>query len=248
MVTNDDGFNAPGISALTEIALEFGEVLKIAPDKPQSGMGHAITINSTLRFDHIETKAGFRSYQCTGTPVDCVKIALDVILEHKPDLIISGINHGSNASINVIYSGTMSAALEGYIEGVPSIGFSLLDHGQEADFTASKHYAREIIKLALNQKGKNYCLNVNIPKLDLELIKGIRFCRQAHAKWQEEFDRRQDPSGRDYYWLTGHFVPFDRHKEDTDLWALQNGFVSVVPVSYDLTNYDTLNDLETWKN
>jgi 5'-nucleotidase len=248
LVTNDDGFHAPGIIALTEVAKEFGAVLKIAPDKPQSGMGHAITINSTLRFEQLESGNDFNAYQCTGTPVDCVKIALDVILDEKPDLIVSGINHGSNASINVIYSGTMSAALEGYIEGVPSIGFSLLDHGLEADFTACKHFAREIIELALKQKGKNYCLNVNVPKLNLDLIKGIKYCRQAHAKWQEEFDKRQDPSGKDYYWLTGHFVPFDEHKEDTDLWALQNGYVSVVPVSYDLTNYETLNDLANWKN
>lgn len=246
LVTNDDGFFAPGIQALTEVAQEFGRVIKIAPDKPQSGMGHAITINSTLRIEKRSSEPGLEAYECTGTPVDCVKIALDVILDEKPHLIVSGINHGSNASINVIYSGTMSAAVEGYIEGTPSIGFSLLDHGIEADFSASKHFAREIIAMALKQKDKNYCLNVNIPKLPAEMIKGIKFCRQAHAKWQEEFDRRQDPSGRDYYWLTGHFVPFEQHQEDTDLWALQNGYVSVVPVSYDLTNFEMLKDLETW--
>lgn len=248
LVTNDDGFFAPGIQALTEVALEFGRVLKIAPDKPQSGMGHAITINSTLRIEKRESNENMEAYECTGTPVDCVKIALDVILDKKPDLIVSGVNHGSNASINVIYSGTMSAALEGYIEGVPSIGFSLLDHGIEADFTASKHFAREIIGMALKQKDANYCLNVNIPRLSIDFIKGVKFCRQAHAKWQEEFDRRQDPSGRDYYWLTGHFVPFEQHQEDTDLWALQNGYVSVVPVSYDLTNFPMLEQLESWKS
>lgn len=247
LITNDDGFHAPGIEALTEVAKEFGRVLKIAPDKPQSGMGHAITINSTLRIETMHKHDLFGAYQCTGTPVDCVKIALDVILKgEKPDLIISGINHGSNASINVIYSGTMSAAMEGYIEGTPSIGFSLLDHSLEADFTAAKHYARTIIKLALARGKGNYCLNVNIPKLPLEAIKGMRVCRQAHAKWVEEFDRRQDPSGRDYYWLTGHFVPYEEHQEDTDLYALQNGYVSIVPVSYDLTNYETLKDLSTW--
>jgi 5'-nucleotidase len=246
LVTNDDGFHAPGIVALTKIARSLGSVIKIAPDKPQSGMGHAITINSTLRIKPMEKDIDFEAYECTGTPVDCVKIALDVILDRKPDLIISGINHGSNASINVIYSGTMSAALEGYIEGIPSIGFSLLDHAHEADFEAACHYAKTVIEMALSSKTKNYCLNVNVPKLGKDLIKGIKVCRQAKAKWQEEFDRRQDPSGQDYYWLTGHFVPFDDHEEDTDLWALQNGYVSVVPVNYDLTNYADLKEIESW--
>lgn len=246
LVTNDDGFYAPGIQALIEVAKSFGNVLKIAPDKPQSGMGHAITINSTLRIQKMEESLQYSAYQCTGTPVDCVKIALDVILDRKPDLIISGINHGSNASINVIYSGTMSAALEGYIEGVPSVGFSLLNHGVDADFTAAKVYAEMVIKEALTKTDKNFCLNVNIPDLNLDMIKGIKKCRQAHAKWQEEFDKRQDPSGQDYYWLTGHFVPFEEHHEETDLWALDNGYVSIVPVSYDLTNYEILDSLNDW--
>ncbi|MEX2596354.1 MAG: 5'/3'-nucleotidase SurE [Salibacteraceae bacterium] len=247
LITNDDGFHAPGIRALTEVAKSFGDIIKIAPDKPQSGMGHAITINSTLRIEKMPNNEGYEAYQCTGTPVDCVKIGLDVVLDEPPDLIVSGINHGSNASINVIYSGTMSAALEGYIEGVPSIGFSLLDHSVEADFEAAKHFVSEIIKLVLANEKINFCLNVNIPNLPLEMIKGIKFCRQAHAKWQEEFDKRKDPSGRDYFWLTGHFVPFEDHKEDTDLYALQNGYVSIVPVSYDLTNNQTLEKLKTWE-
>jgi 5'-nucleotidase len=246
LVTNDDGYHAPGIRALTEVALEFGQVIKVAPDKPQSGMGHAITINSTLRMER-SPERDFEGYQCTGTPVDCVKIALDVILESPPDLIVSGINHGSNASINVIYSGTMSAALEGYIEGVPSIGFSLLDHSLEADFMASKAMVRKVLAMVLGHEKKNFCLNVNIPKLPEDLLKGIKFCRQAHAKWVEEFDRRQDPSGKDYYWLTGHFMPYEEHEEDTDLWALQQGYVSIVPVSYDLTHHQLLKELSEWK-
>lgn len=247
LVTNDDGFYAPGIESLTRVAREFGRVLKIAPDKPQSGMGHAITINSTLRIDKVLSEQDFDAYMCSGTPVDCVKIALDVILDQKPDIILSGINHGSNASINVIYSGTMSAALEGHIEGVPAIGFSLLDHAIEADFKPSEFYIRQIITSALERKHERFCLNVNIPKLPAEMLRGIRICRQAHAKWQEEFDRRKDPSGREYFWLTGHFVPFEEHEEDTDLWALQNGYVSVVPVAFDLTDYPTLEHLNSWK-
>jgi 5'-nucleotidase len=246
LVTNDDGYHAPGIRALTGVALEFGRVLKIAPNKPQSGMGHAITINSTLRIDKMPTEGDFDGFECSGTPVDCVKMALDVILDETPDLVISGINHGSNASINVIYSGTMSAALEGYIEGVPSIGFSLLDHSVDADFEPAKHYVRKILSMVLSRPKTNFCLNVNIPKLPLEMIQGLKFCRQAHAKWQEEFDKRKDPSGNDYYWLTGHFVPFEEHKEGTDLYALQNGYVSIVPVSYDFTNYSILDELKTW--
>lgn len=247
LVTNDDGFHAPGIRALTEVAAEMGNLLIVAPDKPQSGMGHAITINDTLRMEEMSADKAEHAFQCTGTPVDCVKLALDVILDEPPALIISGINHGSNASINVIYSGTMSAALEGYIEGVPSIGFSLLDHSVDADFDAAKIYVRKIIAMALKQKGKNFCLNVNIPKLKADMIRGIKYCRQAQAKWQEEFDKRQDPSGRDYYWLTGQFVPHEEHAEDTDLWALENGYVSIVPVAYDLTHYPMLDDLKSWE-
>lgn len=246
LVTNDDGFYAPGINALTEVALEFGRVVKIAPDKPQSGMGHAITINSTLRLEKIPNDM-YEAYQCTGTPVDCVKLGLDVVLKETPDLIVSGVNHGSNASINVIYSGTMSAALEGYIEGIPSIGFSLLDHSVEADFSASKQVIRDVLKMVLNQPKMNFCLNVNIPKLPFEMIKGIKFCRQAHAKWQEEFDKRQDPSGKEYFWLTGHFVPFEAQEQGTDLFALHNGYVSIVPVTYDFTNHQTLDKLNQWQ-
>lgn len=244
LVTNDDGYYAPGIEALTEVAMKFGEVLKVAPDKPQSGMGHAITINDMLRLEKVNSK-GYEGYQCTGTPVDCVKIALDVILDRKPDLILSGINHGSNASINVIYSGTMSAAMEGYIEGIPSIGFSLLDHSVDADFETAKFYAEKIIATALDNTGSPFCLNVNIPKLNKDLIKGIRCCRQAHAKWWEEFDKRTDPSGREYFWLTGHFEQFE-DSEEVDLWALKEGFVSIVPVSADLTNFETLDHLKQW--
>ena len=246
LVTNDDGYHAPGIRALTEVAQEFSRVLKIAPNKPQSGMGHAITINSTLRIDKMPSEGDYQGYECSGTPVDCVKMALDVLLDETPDLVISGINHGSNASINVIYSGTMSAALEGYIQGVPSIGFSLLDHSVDADFGPAKHFVRKVISLVLAQSKMNFCLNVNIPKLPLEMIQGIKFCRQAHAKWQEEFDKRKDPMGNDYYWLTGHFIPFEDHKEDTDLYALQNGYVSIVPISFDFTNYSTLEAIKKW--
>jgi len=237
LVSNDDSINAPGIKALVEVAKKFGDVVVVAPDSPQSGMGHAITIHEPLRLNKIEIFEDVEAYQCSGTPADCVKIAIDKILHRKPDLCISGINHGSNASINVIYSGTMSAAMEAAIDGIPAIGFSLLDFAFDADFSAAKHYAEIVIRELLNNGLPNACLlNVNIPKMSLQDIKGMRVCRQAVAKWEEEFDKRVDPNGSAYYWLTGKFENKDKG-EDTDVWALDNGYVSIVPVQFDLTNY-----------
>jgi len=247
LVVNDDGINAPGITALTAVAKEFGDVVVVAPDKPQSGMGHAITLDSTLHLNKV-TIEGVTAYSCSGTPVDCVKIAVNKLLDRKPDLIVSGINHGSNSSINVIYSGTMSAALEGSLEGIPSVGFSLLNHSVDADFTAAKYYAKKIIAQLLQQNHtKNLCLNVNIPNLGPEFIAGIKVCRQAKGNWEEEYDERTDPMGRKYYWLTGKFVLEDEGT-DTDEWALANNYVSVVPVQADVTNYPLMNDIKTLEN
>jgi 5'-nucleotidase len=237
LVSNDDSINAPGIKALVEVAQKFGDVVVVAPDSPQSGMGHAITIHDPLRLHKVDVFDGVEAYQCSGTPADCVKIAIDKILHRKPDLCLSGINHGSNASINVIYSGTMSAAMEAAIDGIPAVGFSLLDFAFDADFTAAKHFAEIVIRELLNNGLPNACLlNVNVPKLPIDEIKGIRVCRQAVAKWEEEFDKRVDPSGAAYYWLTGKFENKDKG-EDTDVWALENEYVSIVPVQFDLTNY-----------
>lgn len=212
-------------------------------------MGHAITIGQPLRLQKVHLFEGVDAYSCSGTPVDCVKLAVDKILHRKPDLCISGINHGANHSINVIYSGTMSAALEAAIESIPSIGFSLLDYSIEADFTAAKKYARSIVEKLLNGKphDKHLCLNVNFPAVVEKLIRGVKVCRQAYAKYEEEFDERKDPHGKKYYWLTGEFLNFDKGK-DTDVWALQNNYVSVVPVQFDLTHYELKKQLEkNWK-
>src|ERR1035437_7577069 len=180
LVTNDDGITAPGLRALVEEMQTIGEVVVVAPDSPQSGMGHAITINQPLRLDKVTYHGESLGYQCSGTPVDCVKIAIDKILHRKPDLCVSGINHGSNSSINVIYSGTMSAAMEGAIESIPSIGFSLNDYDLNADFSAAKEIAgkiaRQVLKHGLPQ---GTLLNVNIPNLTIDKIKGIKICRQA---------------------------------------------------------------------
>ncbi|MFN5324567.1 MAG: 5'/3'-nucleotidase SurE [Bacteroidota bacterium] len=243
LVTNDDGITSPGIRALVEAMSGLGEVVVVAPDSPQSGMGHAITIGKPLRLDKVEFHGELLGWQCSGTPVDCVKLAVNKILHRKPDLCVSGINHGSNSSINVIYSGTMSAAMEGAIEGIPSIGFSLNNYSMDADFTACAHYAKLISSNILkNGMPAETLLNVNFPDLPLSRIKGIKICRQANAKWEEEFDERMDPHKRPYYWLTGKFKNYDKGN-DTDEWALKNGFVSVVPVQFDFTAHHAFQQL-----
>ncbi len=248
LITNDDGITAPGIVALVDAVKPLGEVVVVAPDSPQSGMGHAITIEDPLRLESVSVFEGVEAYQCSGTPVDCVKLAVDKVLHRKPDLCLSGINHGSNSSVNVIYSGTMSAAMEAAIEGVPAAGFSLLDYNFHADFTAAAHYARKVAELILRHGlPEGVLLNVNVPKLPLDAIKGVKIARQARAKWQEEFAERIDPRGRKYFWLTGKFVNLDR-SSDTDEWALNNGYVSVVPVQFDLTAYGAMDSInKQWK-
>lgn len=246
LICNDDGIFAPGIQTLTEIMLELGEVVVVAPDSPQSGMGHAITINSTLRVNKIRHDGGYEKYSCSGTPVDCIKMAVSHLLSRKPDLVVSGINHGSNSSINVIYSGTMSAAVEGCIEGIPSVGFSLCNYSYEADFGPCKPYVKRIAELVL-EKGlpDDICLNVNIPAIYSDKIRGVRINRQARALWEEEIDERTDPRGGKYYWLTGTFRNLD-DGIDTDEWALANDYISVVPVHIDITGYRAMEELKTW--
>ncbi|WP_417354013.1 5'/3'-nucleotidase SurE [Flavobacterium sp.] len=248
LVTNDDGISAPGIRALISVMKTIGDVVVVAPDSPQSATGHAITINSTLSINKINIDPDVDSeYSCSGTPVDCVKFAVNEILNRKPDLCVSGINHGSNSSINVIYSGTLSAAVEAGIEGIPAIGFSLLDYNWNADFEPAKSFIKKIaLQVLANGLPEGVILNVNFPKLKENEIKGIKICRQAKAMWMEEFDKRQNPQGRDYYWLTGKFVNLD-NGEDTDEWALEKGFISIVPVQFDLTAHHAIQQLNSWK-
>ncbi|MBK7231656.1 MAG: 5'/3'-nucleotidase SurE [Saprospiraceae bacterium] len=236
LVTNDDGIFAPGLKALVNIAKKHGEVVVVAPNTPQSGMGHAITMNQPLRLHKINHFEGVESYECSGTPVDCVKLAKNVLLkERNIDLCLSGINHGSNASINIIYSGTMSAAMEASLEHVPSIGFSMLDYSFDADFWQAEPFLDQLIASVL-QEGMNSCnlLNVNIPKLKRDEIKGLMVCRQAKGHWVEEFKEGKDPRNETYYWLTGEFY-CDDPGLDTDLWALENGYISIVPSGHDFT-------------
>ena len=247
LVTNDDGITAPGIRHLVESIADLGEVVVVAPDSHQSGMGHAITISNILKMaPHEFGMAGVKAYKTSGTPVDCVKLAIYKILKRKPDLLLSGINHGSNSSINVIYSGTMSAAVEGALEGIPSLGFSLCDFAEDADFRASRDVVHSLTVEALERgTPAGTCLNVNIPKLAPEDIQGMRICRQAAGHWADAFEEREAPGGRTYYWMTGSFTDIDKG-QDTDEWALRNGFVSIVPVQFDLTAHHAMAELNQW--
>jgi 5'-nucleotidase len=248
LVTNDDGITAGGICALAEAVLPFGDVVVVAPDSPQSGMGHAVTINTILRLEQQRFPvAGIdRAWSTSGTPADCVKLAIFHLLDRKPDLVVSGINHGSNSSINVIYSGTMSAAVEGAVEGIPSIGFSLCDYRADADFSPCVPIVQTLVRQTL-ERGlpTGTCLNVNIPKLPAEDLQGIRICRQSAGYWADAFERRETPGGREYFWLTGTFVNPDAGT-DTDEWALAHGYVSVVPTQFDLTAHHAIPTLNTW--
>lgn len=246
LVTNDDGITAPGIRNLIRIMRKIGDVVVVAPDKPQSGMGHAITVAGPLRLEKINVDGNDNEYSCSGTPVDCVKLAINKILHRKPDLLVSGINHGSNSSINIIYSGTMSAALEGAIENIPSIGFSLLNFSHDADFTQAEKFIENIANNVLkNGIPKDTCLNVNIPSVPFDEIKGIKICRQATANWDDDYIERIDPHKKPYYWLTGVFANHDAG-EDTDEWALKHNYISVVPVQYDFTAHLAISYLNNW--
>lgn len=249
LVTNDDGITAPGLRALVEFMSAIGEVVVVAPDSPQSGMGHAITIDNTLYSKKVKINTEEDApleYSCSGTPADCVKLGLQEILDRRPNIVVSGINHGSNSSINVIYSGTMSAAIEAGIEGIPAIGFSLCDYSWNADFSSVAKIAKKIVQEALkNGMPKGTVLNVNIPKTDGKEPKGIKICRQAKANWKEKFDKRSSPTGKEYYWLTGEFELLDKG-EDTDVHALNNGYVSVVPTQFDLTAHHAIQNLNNW--
>jgi 5'-nucleotidase len=246
LITNDDGIQAKGIRSLIEVAMQFGDIVIVAPDKPQSGMGHAITVNNVLRLNTSPLYENLNAFTCTGTPVDCVKLAISEVLEGKPDLLLSGINHGENSASNVLYSGTMSAAVEGAMENIPSIGFSLLDFDPDADFSGAQMVAEKVIAQVLNNRfPPSICLNVNVPQLQPEEIKGIRVCRQAKAYWADNFDKRHDQFGKPYYWLTGDFNRSDR-SEDTDIYALDNGYASVVPTQFDMTAYHVISELNQW--
>jgi len=247
LVTNDDGYKASGLNVLVEIAERFGRVVVVAPSEGQSGMSHAITVKYPLRLFRPDRESNREMYVCTGTPVDCVKLALNRILPRKPDLILSGINHGVNSSASVFYSGTIGAAREGIINRIPSIAFSYMDYSLQPDYSSIKEVICAIIqKVVENNLVPCYALNVNIPLVKEGPLKGIKICRQTQGCWQEEFEKRTDPHGFDYYWLTGKFVNYEPEAEDTDEWALKNNYVAIVPIHADATAYEAMKELQQW--
>lgn len=244
LLTNDDGYKAKGIRSMFEALKNIGQLVVVAPSFGQSGKAGSITVQEPIRVKKIEDEPGFELYRCTGTPVDSVKIAMAQLLPRKPDVIVSGINHGVNSSVSVHYSGTMGAAIEGAIHGIPSIGLSLCDYHAQADFSEAVRIGSDVVRDVLkNGLPKGICLNINVPKGDA--ISGINICRQANGKWVEEFEKRVDPTGRDYYWLTGYFKDHEPEKNDTDEWALKNNYASLVPIRVDLTAHELLDEFRS---
>ena len=247
--TNDDGYFATGFRSMIDVIKKYGDIIAVAPEKSESGMSHALTIRQPIRIKKIFSEEGITIYSCNGTPIDCIKIGLDKLVPRKPDFLVSGINHGSNSSVSVFYSGTMAAAIEGAINKIRSIGFSLLDHSLNAIFDASKQYVNIIFNKFINSElPENVCLNVNIPNVPYHEIKGVKVCRQCDGIWKEEFDKRIDPYNGEYYWLTGDYRNLEPEKTDTDEWALVNNYVSIVPVTTDITAYNVLNYLKNFNN
>lgn len=249
LVTNDDGITSPGIRMLIKQMNILGDVVVVAPNSPQSGKSHAISISEPLRCDPIDIDTGPQiEYSCSGTPADCIKLAIHEILDRRPDIIVSGVNHGSNASVNVIYSGTMAAAIEGAMQGIPSIGFSILDYDWNTDFSFAEKYVSEITSKVIHQGLPNgVCLNVNIPKAKNKDYKGVRVCHQTIGKWEEDFDKRKDPLDKDYYWMSGEFKNQDDSK-NCDIRTLENDFISIVPIQFDLTSHDSIDFLGEYFN
>ncbi|MBU0764365.1 MAG: 5'/3'-nucleotidase SurE [Bacteroidetes bacterium] len=248
LVTNDDGLHAKGMAACIEVAREFGDVVVVTTYESQSGMSHAITIKTPLRIRKIREEDGLSVYLTNGTPVDCIKLSINTLLERKPDLVLSGINHGSNSSISLIYSGTLGGAVEACFYGIPAVGLSVDSFSPDADFTAAVHYGKQIVRKVMeNGLPEHTCLNVNLPDLAIDKIRGVRICRQTKGAWKEEFEKRTDPHDADYYWLTGSFENFEPDAEDTDIWAMNNGYVAVVPIQIDMTHYSLMNKMKNWK-
>ena len=245
LITNDDGYEAKGINCLVDMLSDMADLLVVAPDGPRSAQSKAITVVTPLRVRKLEERPGLTRYSCNGTPTDCVKIALYSLVYRKPDLLLAGINHGSNSSSNVIYSGTVGAVMEGCTEQFPAVAFSLDSHAADADFAPCRAVIRKMVARVLREGlPKRVCLNVNFPVR--ETFRGVRVVRQCDGRWMERFEKHQDPAGHDYYWLTGDFVNFEPDAEDTDEWAMRNGYVSVVPCQVDLTHYGSMQQLKDW--
>ena len=245
LISNDDGYSAKGINALAMTLAGLGEIVVMAPDGPRSGASAAITSEFPVRYYKVREEEGLSVYKCTGTPVDCIKLAMFDLLPRCPDLVIGGINHGDNSAVNVHYSGTMGVVIEGCLKGIPAIGFSLCDHDADADFNPMLPYVRKITEQVLaNGLSKGTCLNVNVPKTSE--LQGVRICRQTDASWGSEWARGQHPKGGEYFWLTGKFTNNEPEAQDADRWALEHGYVAITPIQIDMTAYALINELKTW--
>ena len=249
LITNDDGIDAPGLAVLVESMKQFGQIAVIAPQKPMSGVGHAITMRETIGVEKTNHFKNIPSFSIAGTPADCVKYAFAKYYNNPPDLVVSGINHGSNASVNMIYSGTVAAAVEGALYGVSSIAFSSVNYNEDADLSEAVKIIKDLIpKVILNPLPRFTLWNVNIPEVLRSEQNPYRFCRQSMAHWKEEFIEDRNVNGKQSFWLRGTFMCDDRD-ESTDIWALENGYASIVPVSLDLTNHEFLEKLKnTYSN
>lgn len=247
LISNDDGVDAKGLKCLIDAARHYGKVIVAAPKLAMSGMSHAITIKSPLRANKVREEEGLVVYSCEGTPVDCVKLALNQLIGRRPDIVLSGINHGSNSSSSVVYSGTMAAAMEGCINFIPSAGFSLLDYDPDADFSAARVIVQKVLENMINNDlPEGVCLNVNIPALEFKELQGMKICRQTKGYWKEEFVKRLDPHNGEYFWLTGNYFNTEEEADDTDEFALREGFVSIVPIQVDLTAYKAWPHFDSW--
>ena len=247
LLSNDDGVQAKGLCSLVEVLRPFGELFVMAPDGPRSGASCSITSLQPVRYRELLHEDGLTVCSCSGTPVDCVKMAFSVALKgRKPDLVVGGINHGKNSSVNVHYSGTMGVAFEGVQHGVPSMAFSSCNYSEDADFRPLYPYIRQITENVLTHGlPKGTCLNINFP--DLTEFKGVRICRMAHDYWLNEYAECKHPHGDTYYWLTGDFKESDPNAEDTDSWALRNGYVAITPTLADVTDYALLKEMKNWE-
>lgn len=245
LLSNDDGYQAKGINELIKALRDEAELVVVAPDGPRSGASGAITSSTPICYEKVKEEPGFVVYKCNGTPVDCTKLALHTIVERTPDLIIGGINHGDNSSVNVHYSGTMGIVIEGALKGIPSIGFSLCNHAPDADFSFTLPYVRQIVKATLaNGLPYGTCLNVNFP--DTDSLKGIRVCRQTDGVWINEFAECSHPRDKKYFWLTGSYKNYEPNIEGTDHWALDNGYVAITPTQVDVTAYALMEKMKSW--
>ena len=245
LISNDDGVNAKGIRVLTDVLRDIADIIVMAPDGPRSGYSCAITSVSPLRFSKVREEEGVTVYQCSGTPTDCIKIALHEVVPRRPDLVVGGINHGDNSSVNVHYSGTMGVVLEGCLKGMPAIGFSLCDHAADADFSPLIPYIRKITQEVLEHGlPAGTCLNVNFPKLPS--FKGVKVCRQTKGEWSNEWQKCTHPRGGHYYWLTGSFLNAEVDADDTDHWAMNHGYAAITPVQIDMTAYTLFDEMKSW--